>query len=247
VVNFYQEKFSSGTGPNGTFVISDFFGAASGSGYVTRIDSTVEIFQSFKNIPGFKNLTTVYVRMNHTLNGVYGNPIVGPVVIPAGPGAGRYDAIFEFVAPEEEGGEPILVLIETAGSVALRTGLIPAALQAVTQIINSATASVAQLNQDWNQMAQKLIDESNNQAAASIDLDDLIPNEETAILSFVQNLPNYGEDTSFGGSGEFLEDIANKNTLGGQAIVACLRQGRNVQALDRAGIGNDIYIPTNLI
>lgn len=238
VVNFYQEQFSTGTGPNGTLVISDFFGAASGTGYVTRINRTVEIFQSLRNNPGFVNLTTVYSRMNNTLNGVYGNPIVGPVVIPSGPGAGRYNAIFSIPVNPEDPPE----LIETAGSVAFRTGLIPAASQAVTQITNSAAVSVNQLNQDWTQMAQKIIEESNNQEAASIDFNDLIPNEETALLTFVQNLPSYGEDISFGGAADFLEDIANKNTLGGQAIVACLRQGRNIQALDRSGIANDIYI-----
>jgi hypothetical protein len=238
VIDFYRQEFSTGTGPNGTFVIDDFFGAASGSGYVNRIDRTVETFQSLRLNPGFVNLTTTYTRMNNTLNGVYGNPIVGPVNIPAGPGAGRYNAIYSIPVDPEEPPE----LIETAGSVALRTGLIPAATQSVTQITNSASAAVDQLNQDWNQMAEKLIEERNNQETASIDLDDLIPNEETAILSFVQNLPSYGEDTSFGGAADFLEDIADKNTLGGQAIVACLRQGRNVQTLDRTGISTDVYI-----
>jgi hypothetical protein len=91
-------------------------------------------------------------------------------------------------------------------------------------------------------MAEKLIEEKDNQETASIDLSDLIPNEETALLSFVQNLPSYGEDTAFGGAADFLEDIADKTTLGGQAIVACLRQGRNVQTLDQTGISTDIYI-----
>lgn len=238
VIAYYQEEFSTGTGTDGALTISDFFGAASGSGYSNRISNTIGTFDSLRNNAGFNNLTTVYQRMNSTLNGAFGNPIVGPVIIPAGPASGSYNAIYS--TPEDP--ESLPVLIETAGSVAFRTGLIPAVAISVTQITTSAPAAINSMNQDWISMAEKLVEESNNQSAASIDLDDLIPNDETALLSFVQNLPTYGKDTVFGGAADFLEDIANKTTLGGQAIVACLRQGRNIGVLDQAGIGNDIHI-----
>lgn len=220
VIAYYREEFSSGAGVAGTLTVADFFGASSGTGFISRIRNTLDTFKLLKNNLGFTTLSTAYERMNNTLNGVYGNPVFGPIRIPPGPGAGRYNAIFELVGPEEEGGEPVEVLVETAGSVALRTGLIPAITTSVTQITATAPSLIDSLNKDWQEMAEKLLEESNNQEAASIDLSDLIPNDKTAVLNFIQNLPSYGEDTAFGGTADFLEAVANKNTLGGQAIVA---------------------------
>jgi len=41
----------------------------------------------------------------------------------------------------------------------------------------------------------------------------------------------------------YLEQVANKSTIGGQAIVGTLRQGRNQTVLAAASIGNNIEIP----
>ena len=63
-------------------------------------------------------------------------------------------------------------------------------------------------------------------------------------MSLVQNLPDYGINTEQNGPAQFLESIANLSTQGGQAIVACLREGKNVSALDAAGAGQDTVIPS---
>ena len=63
-------------------------------------------------------------------------------------------------------------------------------------------------------------------------------------MSFVQSLPDYGVDTEKNGPSQFLEAVADLNTQGGQAIVACLREGRNVAALSAVNVGVDTNIPS---
>ena len=72
---------------------------------------------------------------------------------------------------------------------------------------------------------------------------DLISDQRDVVLGFAQNLPSYGLDTKENGTAQYLEQVANKATLGGQAMVGALRQGRNVAVLDTAGIGTNLEIP----
>jgi hypothetical protein len=62
-------------------------------------------------------------------------------------------------------------------------------------------------------------------------------------MSFVQTLPSYGINTEKNGPSQFLETVADLNTQGGQAIVACLREGRNIAVLNAVNIGVDTNIP----
>ena len=243
VVDFYAATFSTGSGPDGTLVLGDVIGAAAGIGYTDKISNTVILFNTVADDANFSNLTVIYQRMNTTITGGYGDASAGPVIIPAGPAQGTYTDTFETVTPEE--GDPFEVLIETAGGNAFRTGLIPNAQSFINSFVSANPTAANTLNSDWTSMAQKLISENNNLREASIEIDELIPNQKSAVLSFVQNLPNYGLDTTANGTSVFLEQVANPDTLGGQAIIATLRQGRNVAALDAAGIGNDINIPTD--
>jgi hypothetical protein len=64
-------------------------------------------------------------------------------------------------------------------------------------------------------------------------------------MSFVQTLPSYGLNTEKNGPSQFLEIISDLNTQGGQAIVACLREGRNSAFLNNVNIGVDTNIPAN--
>jgi hypothetical protein len=72
----------------------------------------------------------------------------------------------------------------------------------------------------------------------------LDPTSRGPIMSLVQSLPDYGVNTEQDGPAQFLETIANLSTQGGQAIVACLREGKNIFVLDAAGAGQDTVIPS---
>ena len=233
VLNFYSNTLTTGSGPEGTLILGDVIGAAAGIGYTDKINNTVTTFDLVNTDANFANLRVVYQRMNTTISGGYGNATTGPIVIPAGPAAGTYN-------PLDDGAGNI---IASAAYVAFDTGLIPNANTFVNAFVSSNSNTADLLNNNWRSMAEKLILEDQNLSDAAIEIDELIANQKSAVLSFVQNLPSYGLDTTADGTAVFLEQVADSTTLGGQAVIGALRQGRNVAALDAAGIGNDVNIP----
>lgn len=58
------------------------------------------------------------------------------------------------------------------------------------------------------------------------------------VLSFVANLPGYGKNTDGFTAQELIENCCT-NTVTGQAIIAAMREGRNVQALENSNLGTD--------
>jgi len=46
----------------------------------------------------------------------------------------------------------------------------------------------------------------------------------------------YGQDTVEGGAAYILQSVANNQSQGGQAVVATMRESRNVSRLSNAGI-----------
>ena len=93
-------------------------------------------------------------------------------------------------------------------------------------------------------MAQKVITESNNLTLASINIFELVTDDRGPVMSFVESLPAYGINKEQNGPTWFLEQVADLSTLGGQAIVACLREGQNLAILNNIGIGVDTSIPS---
>jgi hypothetical protein len=243
VLDFYRTNYATGTGPEGTLLLSDLIGSAAGLGYTDKIVNAIALLNSVSTDLNIANLTATYSRMNILMNSLsnWGDPAGNTVVIPSGIAAGTYTATYETVIPNE--GPSFEVLIETAGGNAFRTGLIPNAQSFINAFVSANPATAAALSANWVSMAEKLISEDTNLAAANIVIEELIPNQRTAILGFVQNLPEYGRDTMVDGTAVYLEQVANKSTIGGQAIVGTLRQGRNQTVLAAASIGNNIEIP----
>jgi hypothetical protein len=58
------------------------------------------------------------------------------------------------------------------------------------------------------------------------------------VIAFVTNLPNYGKNTDDFSAQQLIEDCADSSVTG-QAIVAAMREGKNVQALELGGVGSD--------
>jgi hypothetical protein len=156
--------------------------------------------------------------MQNTVDGVYN--VGNTVVIPPGPGAGTYgnaDAAMQ-------------VLISNAAV-------------EVSSIQSAYPTQSATLNTNFTDMAASLASENTNLSLASIDIPNLLTTGRGPIMSFVQSLPNYGVNTEKNGPSQFLETVADLNTQGGQAIVACLREGRNSSALNAVNVGVDTDIP----
>jgi len=103
------------------------------------------------------------------------------------------------------------------------------------QVVSNVTV----LNNAWSAIANVLSTEKTYQTSAGIDYFNLQAGEKVSTMSFVQQLPIYGTQTSSCGPAYFIEQIANTSTIGGQAIVGALREGKNNQCLGEARLNVD--------
>ena len=224
VAAYYTTNYATGTGQANTLVLTDLLGAAVGFDYIDQLNNAVTTINSLASAGKLSNLTNIYLAMENTVNGVYGNAVNGPVTIPSGPAAGTY-------ANADE---------------AIGNALTPAAITEIGNVVTINPAQTTALNIDFNNMAQKVITENNNLTLAGIQIINLNTTGDTLgpIMSFVESLPTYGINKEQNGPTWFLEQVADITTLGGQAIVGCLREGQNLAVINAAGIGVDTSIPS---
>ena len=220
VAAYYSSTYATGSGPNGTLVITDLLGAAVGIPFTSDLTNVTTTINSMTTAGILGTLTVTYNRMQNTVNGDYYDSATGNIVIPAGPGAGTYGNVDSALS-----------------------ALISDASNTVSGIQSSYPAQSANLNTNFTNMASSLSTENTNLSLASIDIPNLLTTGRGPIMSFVQSLPKYGVNTQKNGPSQFLETVADLNTQGGQAIVACLREGRNIAALNAVNVGVDTNIP----
>lgn len=250
VTNYYASNLAQGGGPNGTIRIVDIIGSAGGWPATDVLTQTLEIFATMDLI----YLTLVYQTMKEVMDGTYGDPIIGPVIIPSGlPGAGDYYATSS-ATPNPT--PPPAFLVECSAADNAMTGLdgdtpstgpglIPVANTTITNLVATYPEQTIKLNTLWNSMAVQVQTEQNLQPKAQLNFANLTASDIGPIYGFIFNLSAYGLDTQSGGMAQFVELIADTTTQGGQAIVACLRQGRNQAVLNSAGINTNSNIPAD--
>ena len=225
--NFYTSTLASGTGSANTVILTDILGTAVGYISTDALGNTVATFETMN----LSYLESIYQTMRNAVNGDYTG--ANSVIIPGGtPGAGEYTTID--LAFEGEGG---------GGNVAGGPGLIPTALAEISNVVSAYPTQVSALNQDWNSMSNQLILEKTLQATAQLNYANLTANQVSSMYGFILNLPDYGIDTSQGGPAQFIEGVADLTTFSGQCVVACLREGRNKQALNATGIRSNNNVP----
>ena len=151
--------------------------------------------------------------------------------------------------------------LQTAGSLAtLNTAYSNILLAAnnaavITQIANanaaiaalSASPFVTTLNTAWTYMANLMNLSAKYTSQAGVEYFLLQPGDTNSTKSFVQNLSQYGLLTAQGGAAEFLENLADTATLGGQAIIGAMREGRNQVRLNAGGLYNNTQIPSDAV
>lgn len=208
---------AGGTGNNNTVLIIDILGTASGTVHTQALTNTVAQFSTMNLV----SLTSTYQTMADVVTGIYGNPVAGPVIIPAGPYANTY----------------------ANATVAFGNALIPGAQSEISTAVSAYPAQVTILNQDWTDMANQLVLEQNQQANANLNFSTLQANASSSIYGFIQSLPQYAADTTEGGTTQFLEAAADLTDFTGQSIVASLRQTQNQRALAAAGIQTNSNVP----
>jgi len=220
VPTYYLTQLAKGSGPNGTFVTTDFFGSAAGipyNDYLTTVNSTMSTLISSGTLT---SLTSVYAQMVSLLTGVFGVPPT--ITIPSGPAAGVYATYDAALA----------ALITTANA---EIGTVISAMGATT---------TATLNTAWTAMTVHSANEDTFQTLAAIDYATLTAGAQLPITAFIPSLAGYGQETQEGMAAQFLESIANTANQYGQAMVGALREGRNTSGINAVNLKIDNAVPS---
>jgi len=220
VPTYYLTQLAKGSGPNGTFLTTDFFGSAAGipyNDYLTTVTSTISTQLTSGNLGA---LNTIYSQMVQVVTSGYGVPPT--ITIPSGPAAGVY--------------------LTYNGALA---ALITAADAAVGTAISTMGANTtATLNTAWTAMTTHSANEDTFQALASIDYATLTAGAQLPITAFIPSLAGYGQETQTGMAAQFLESIANTANQYGQAMVGALREGRNTAGINAVNLKIDNAVPS---
>jgi hypothetical protein len=233
VADYYTSTLAVGGGANGDIRVVDIIGLAAGWQAADYFAETVEIFSTMD----LSALTTIYQQMNTAISGGYGDTSAGPLIIPSGPAAGTYFGTEIDPGPPPE-------YDPTALDEAM-SALINAAQSEILNLQSLYPEQTSELNTLWTAMAVQVNSEDTLQAIINLNYADLTANDKNSIYGFIYSLPGYGPQTEEGGVAWFLENMANLASLGGQAVIACLREGRNQVALNNSGIFTNTAIPSD--
>lgn len=233
VANYYTSTLAIGGGVNGDIRLVDVIGLAAGWQATDDFARTVEILATMD----LTDLTTIYQQMVNVLDGTYGPTDSGPVVIPSGPAAGTYNGVEIDPGPPPE-------YDPTAAEEAM-AALTTAAQAEIASLQSQYPDQTSELNTLWTNMALQVTREDSLQNTIKLNYADLTANDRNSIYGFIYGLSDYGTQTQQGGVAWFLEAMSDLSTLGGQAIVTCLRQGRNEVALNGSGIFTNNKIPSD--
>jgi hypothetical protein len=238
VTAYFTQTLATGSGPQGLLLLTDVIGSIAGYNIIGEISNTANILGNMTS-SGELNLlinstTGVYTVMENCIANVYTESDIDPesglpvysVVIPGGlPGAGTY-------GPANTANAAI--------ANAFSDGLNPAMVSTVGTIVAAYPTNVANTTANFNTICNQLQTQDINLALASVDFANLLPGQQA--WSLVYNLASTGLEVVEGGSAYVLQSIANTDTQGGQAIISTMRESRNQDRLNLAGMQTDITI-----
>ena len=238
VQSYFDSNYKVGSGAGNTLVITDVIGTAAGVGFTDQFATATQIIESLTEDGSLTTLIGIYQDMANVVNSVYGPAIVGPVTIPSGPAAGTYQAEYLVNPPDP----PVLIssaaqtAISGTGGAATGIGCIPAADIAINNVIAANSSATNSLNSAFDSMAQSIISENSFLNLAEIDLVAIPIVSSTYSSAFIQNLFSYALGLETNGPAQYIESIANLTDIGGQALIATMRQARNNTVLTTVGI-----------
>ena len=233
VIAYFNTTLATGSGPDGLFLLTDLIGSITGVNISAPLANTTAILNTMTTQGDFASLTNgttgVYTVMEDTAAGDYTavDPFSGDffTIIPPGlPGTGTYSA-------------------NTANASianAFSSGLNPAMVSTVNSIVSANPDQVAETTANFTVISNQLQNEQINLALADIQFANLVPGIQP--FGLVYNLASNGLDVVEGGTAFVLQSVANVATQGGQAIISTMREARNQELLNAAGMQTDILI-----
>lgn len=239
VANFWANTFASGTGAGNAVTVDDTVGIAAGVNVNDQMPTVVSGIQQLADAGQLVSLTAntgnpmsatngIYTQMQYCLANSYG---ASPVIPPTSYWAGG--SFLDF-------------------NDAFANGLIPAANSAISNISTSNSATAGNINAAWQAMAAQIKLNQDNLVAAGIDIGNIVigdwansnitSNQQSVSLSVGTRLHSIGLDIAEGGAAQFFSAVANTSSVAGQAVVASLREGRNIQLFNGTGLGIDTQL-----
>jgi hypothetical protein len=243
VQNFIGNTLATGTGPGNTVTLNDIIGVAAGNTVNTALPNTTVALQELNLIGALDPLTSNGGVPSSVLNGVY--TIMQYCLANAYPdGSGNIQLpTTNYFTPATN---PYIGFDDAFGN-----ALIPAANVIIANIAANNPVQAAVSNDSYNAMAQQLLTNQNNCIQAGIDIGNvvnnlgnanLVPNSVSTVLGLTSRLHDIGTDVTEGGSAQFFQAVANANVLSGQAVIASMREGRNIAVLNAVGIQLDTQL-----
>lgn len=113
----------------------------------------------------------------------------------------------------------------------------------ITNIYNNNKILCEELNYYWNLIGKQLTIEQRAIPSCFPNSNSIINNDDPNNIDlFVANIDQYALDTSDGECANTLRDISNESNLGGQSMIAMMRESRNAYRLSLIGgtLQNDI-------
>lgn len=242
VIDFWEEYYGSdydiqlNTGNNNTLVLSDIIGFAAGYNSGVPINDNLPLYDELVAQGAFDEFTQsqgIYETIQEFCTGAFTaedpmSPGDWYTTIPAGwAAAGVYGPF----ATEEEAFED-----------AWLNGIVPFTALANVDIYNNYSPAQTVYNNEitWqDQLGREYL----NRQRIDLNVEDIRPSNNAAI-SFAQSLPEIGTQTEFGGPAMWMERVINADSLGGQSVIAAMREGRNAKRLSQAGLQQDAPIST---
>jgi hypothetical protein len=253
VQNFIENSIATGTGPGNTITLNDMIGIAAGNTVTTDLPVVTTALDELDAAGALDPLTAdsggssgvnngVYTVMNYCLANVYTTD----------DGMGNYTVTIPLNSYLS--GTPTGYTANTPNAaidLAFAGTLIPNANIWITNIAGNNPAQTAVSNDAYDAMATQLVYNQNNCILAGIDIGNvvndiananLVPNSVSTVLGLTSRLHDIGTEISEGGSAQFFQAVANANVLSGQAVIASMREGRNIAVLNAVGIQLDTQL-----
>jgi len=247
VTNFIGNTLATGTGPGNTITINDVIGVAAGATINDEFPVVTTVVSDLANIGALDPLTGnggssisvnngIYTLMSYALTGVYsGGNVAASTTIP--------NTIYY-------SGPQTFADVDDAFNNAVG-GLISVANTYISNIATAYSNVVTLANDATNACAEQLNLNVINCTTAGIDIGNivndpananLVANSVTTSLGLASQLHDIGLDVAEGGAAQFFEQIANTTNLSGQAVIASMREGRNIAVLNAVGIQLDTQL-----
>lgn len=248
ISNFWSNTFPTGTGAGNAITTNDVIGIAAGATVNTELPVVTSVLTELGNIGQLNSLTGNGGSGGSVLNGIYtlmGYALAGTYSI-----AGNVEATTTIPATNYYAGASF-PNVEVAFSNS--NGLLAAANSWISNIAANNASLAAQSNSATDAMANQMLLNQNNLILAGVDVANvvigdwsnanIVGNQQSASLALVNRLHDIGLDISEGGAAQFFDQVANTNNVTGQAVIASMREGRNIAVLNAVGITLDTQLP----